>query len=144
MGCQNSKDAIDSNSVNPGSGIVKKESFRALEEQDRIRIKQVLDYWFSVSDHTASQSSFQESDGAEIQKASGQNKSKGVSFQLDNQGEDSEEGKQGSTSASASTPKQQKKGNKIEPAPLNKVWDRHSSLPPQMMKRWFGGGPHVD
>ena len=23
-------------------------------------------------------------------------------------------------------------------------WDRHSKLPPQMMKRWFGGGPHTD
>ncbi len=23
-------------------------------------------------------------------------------------------------------------------------WDRNSKLPPHMMKRWFGGGPHTD
>jgi len=23
-------------------------------------------------------------------------------------------------------------------------WDRNSKLPPQMMKRWFGGGPQTD
>lgn len=29
---------------------------------------------------------------------------------------------------------------------LNKdmKWDRNSKLPPHMMKRWFGGGPHTD
>ena len=37
-----------------------------------------------------------------------------------------------------------KGNNKVIPAPPEKGWDRHSTLPPQMMKRWFGGGPHVD
>ena len=23
-------------------------------------------------------------------------------------------------------------------------WDRNSKMPPQMMKRWFGGGPQTD
>jgi uncharacterized protein (DUF924 family) len=26
----------------------------------------------------------------------------------------------------------------------NKKWDRNSKMPPQMMKRWFGGGPQTD
>ena len=25
-----------------------------------------------------------------------------------------------------------------------KKWDRNSHLPPHMMKRWYGGGPHTD
>ena len=25
-----------------------------------------------------------------------------------------------------------------------KTWDRNSKMPPQMMKRWFGGGPQTD
>ena len=31
--------------------------------------------------------------------------------------------------------------NKIE---HQNKWDRNGKLPPQMMKRWFGGGPHTD
>lgn len=46
MGCQNSKDTMDANNVNPGMGLLKKESFRQLDEEDRVRIKKVLDYWF--------------------------------------------------------------------------------------------------
>jgi len=26
----------------------------------------------------------------------------------------------------------------------NEVWDRHSTLPASMMKRWFGGAPNID
>ena len=70
--------------VAPGMGLLKKESFRALEEQDRVRIKAVLDYWFQVHDMSSSQSSFHDSDAVEIKKnkneKSGQNKGKGVSF----------------------------------------------------------------
>jgi hypothetical protein len=40
--------------VGAGMGLLKKESFRALEEQDRVRIKQVLDYWFQVHDMSSS------------------------------------------------------------------------------------------
>ena len=28
--------------------------------------------------------------------------------------------------------------------PSDKVWDRDSKMPPQMMKRWFGGNPQTD
>ena len=48
----------------------------------------------------------------------------------------------------------QMKGNKVSPKVLPQTadafkidddkWDRHSNMPPQMMKRWFGGGPQVD
>ena len=38
MGCQNSKDTMDANATQ-ALGLLKKESFRPLEDQDRIRIK---------------------------------------------------------------------------------------------------------
>lgn len=31
-----------------------------------------------------------------------------------------------------------------EEMPKEQKWDRDSKLPPQMMKRWFGGGPETD
>lgn len=37
--------------------------------------------------------------------------------------------------------------NKIVPSKLEgetQQWDRHSNMPPHMMKRWYGGGPVVD
>ena len=40
-----------------------------------------------------------------------------------------------------------KSNNKIVPSSIdnsNEVWDRHSNMPKEMMKRWFGGGPQVD
>jgi hypothetical protein len=43
--------------------LIKKESFRPLEEEDRVRIKKVLDYWF-CDEVQSSQSSF--GDGIEI------------------------------------------------------------------------------
>ena len=54
MGCQNSKDTMEANTVGAGMGLLKKESFRALEEQDKVRIKTVLDYWFQVHDMSSS------------------------------------------------------------------------------------------
>jgi hypothetical protein len=35
MGCQNSKDTMDPKNVGPAMGLLKKESFRQLEEIDR-------------------------------------------------------------------------------------------------------------
>ena len=49
MGCQNSTDASETNNKGQstaGMGLLKKESFRPLNDEDRIRIKRVLDYWF--------------------------------------------------------------------------------------------------
>lgn len=57
MGCRNSKDAMESAQVQPGMGLVKKESFRPLEQEDRYRINKVLQYWFET-DVGASSSSF--------------------------------------------------------------------------------------
>ena len=44
MGCQNSKDSSDPDSTN--NALRKKESYRPLIEEDKERIRKVLDYWF--------------------------------------------------------------------------------------------------
>ena len=60
---------MDANNVGPAIGKLQKESFRPLEEEDRQRIKKVLDYWFSEHYGTgASQSSLMNDGEVEIKK----------------------------------------------------------------------------
>ena len=48
MGCQNSKDFTEPNTVNNKQQLLlSQESFHPLSTEDKVRINKILDYWFS-------------------------------------------------------------------------------------------------
>jgi len=49
MGCQNSKESNDPQGKQSAGALLNKESFKPLIQNDKERIKKVLDYWYDDS-----------------------------------------------------------------------------------------------
>ena len=130
--------------------------FKPLTSVDHVRIKMVLDYWYDDSEWSDEKHEYFMK---LMQPEDEPPKSDSNSIPKDEKDTHVSSGnslpqiqKSGPTISSRpiDSPKPDSEESKSEkiakdgPPEESKSWDRNSKMPPQMMKRWFGGNPQTD